>query len=100
VYIFTHIIGNLDPPLPILQFAMTPSCYSPFPKSLLACRSQVVLLEKENKEMREDLQAVDPEFFAQIEDLKYAYHVLKQEHAELQEQTRSLPESDLLHTSG
>jgi hypothetical protein len=34
------------------------------------------MLEKKNREMKEELQAVDPEFFAQIEDLKYAYHVL------------------------
>jgi hypothetical protein len=53
------------------------------------------MLEKENKEMKEELQAVDPEFFAQIEDLKYAHHVLKQEHAELLDQTKSRVESDL-----
>jgi len=64
--------------------------------NLRFCRSKVAALEKENQEMREDLQAVDPEFFAQIEDLKYAYHVLKQEHAELQEQTRLQPGVDLL----
>ena len=53
-------------------------------------------LERENREMREDLQAVNPEFFAQIEDLKYAYHVLKQEHAELQAQMHFQPGSTLL----
>ncbi len=46
--------------------------------------------------MREDLQAVNPEFFAQIEDLKYAYHVLQQEHAELQQQSKGQPETDLI----
>lgn len=41
------------------------------------------VLQAENAAMRRELQALDPEFFEQIEDLKHDHQQLKQKFAAL-----------------
>ena len=48
-----------------------------------ACREELKILQTENIAMREQLAALDPEFFEQIEDLKHDHHQLKQKYAAL-----------------
>lgn len=49
--------------------------------AMLTCRAELRRLGDENAAMRKELQAVDPEFFDQIEDLKHSHHQLKQKYA-------------------
>lgn len=41
------------------------------------------MLQGENAAMRQELEAVGPEFFEQIEDLKHDHHQLKQKYTAL-----------------
>ena len=45
-------------------------------------RSRVAALQAENDDLRAELNAFDPAFFEEIEDLKHAHHVLQQRCAE------------------
>lgn len=49
---------------------------------LAALQQRVVLLERENGDLRNELNAFDPAFFDEIEDLKHSHHQLQQRCAE------------------
>jgi chromosome segregation ATPase len=49
---------------------------------LSALQQRVVLLERENGDLRSELNAFDPAFFDEIEDLKHSHHQLQQRCAE------------------
>lgn len=45
---------------------------------LLCCRERLARAEEENKALRLELSALDPEFFEEVEDLKWEHHQLQQ----------------------
>ena len=45
---------------------------------MCACRSQVLELESENDDLRQELSAFEPSFFEEIEDLKHEHHMLQE----------------------
>jgi predicted RNase H-like nuclease (RuvC/YqgF family) len=49
---------------------------------LSALQQRVVMLERENGDLRSELNAFDPAFFDEIEDLKHSHHQLQQRCAE------------------
>ena len=56
------------------------------PASSPALQARISALEAENAGLRREIEAFNefgPEFFEELEDLKYAYHSLKQQHADL-----------------
>lgn len=46
------------------------------------CRRRLTAAEQENAALRGELSALDPEFFEEIEDLKWAHHQLRQRAAQ------------------
>ena len=45
---------------------------------LSPCRQRLEAAEAENGALRRELTALDPEFFEEVEDLKWAHHLLQQ----------------------
>eukprot|EP00884_Botryococcus_braunii_P004747 jgi/Botrbrau1/14273/Bobra.0368s0005.1 len=53
-------------------------------ETLAALRAKAAELQTENMELRAELDALDPEFFEELEDLKHEHHVFKRRCQELQ----------------
>lgn len=45
---------------------------------MVFCRERLAEVEGENEDLRAELNAFDPAFFEELEDLKHSHHVLQQ----------------------
>lgn len=57
--------------------------------AIAGCRADLAASQQENAVLREELSALDPDFFEQIEDLKHEHHMLQQKYAQLQQMTQA-----------
>ena len=44
----------------------------------MSCRARLLTVDADNEDLRAELDAFDPEFFEELEDLKHERHVLAQ----------------------
>ena len=73
---------------------LTAAAAEDFPTRIKDLNAALAEAEAENRDLRNELNAFDPKFFEEIEDLKHEHHVFSLENAELKKEVARLGMTD------